>query len=85
MLNTRKEDTWALNYMPGNDYYQYLQDDWMLQFDGEKVIHAYRFKEDTLQVKDVKEQCPKVYEDRLKSLIQQYMFRMNHNELIIRE
>ena len=71
--------------MPGNDYYQYLQDDWMLQFDGEKVIHAYRFKEDTLQVKDVKEQCPKVYEDRLKSLIQQYMFRMNHNELIIRE
>ena len=85
VLNTKKEDTWALNYMPGNDYYQYLQDDWMLQFDGEKVIHAYRFKEDTLQVKDVKEQCPKVYEDRLKSLIQQYMFRMNHNELIIRE
>lgn len=82
VLNTSPEETFAVNYLPGNGYYQFLQNDWMLQFDGEKIIHAYRFKEDTLQVHDVKAQCPKVYEERLKSLIQQYMYRMNHNQLI---
>lgn len=85
VLNTKKEDTWAVNYIPGNGYYQYMQGDWMLQFDGEKVVHAYRFKEDTLQVKDMKAQYPKEYENRLKSLIQQYMFRMNHNQLVFKK
>ena len=84
MLNTKAEDTWAVNYIPGNGYYQYMQGDWMLQFDGEKVVHAYRFKEDTLQVHDIKSSCPKIYENRLKSLIQQYMHRMNHNKLIMK-
>ena len=84
VLNTKKEDTWAVNYIPGNGYYQYVQGDWMLQFDGEKVVHAYRFKEDTLQVHDMKSSYPKKYEERLKSLIQQYMYRMNHNQLIMK-
>ena len=81
VLNTKPEDTWAVNYIPGNGYYQYVQGDWMLQFDGEKVVHAYEFKKDTLQQHDVKQRCPKEYELRLKSIIQQYMYRMNHNQL----
>ena len=81
ILNTKPEDTFAVNYIPASGYYQFLQGDWMLQFDGEKVVHAYEFKKDVLQKNDVKERCPKVYEDRLKSIIQQYMFRMNHNQL----
>jgi phosphoglycerol transferase MdoB-like AlkP superfamily enzyme len=85
VLNSKAEDTWAVNYIPGNGYYQYVQGDWMLQFDGEKVVHAYRFKEDTLQVHDIKTSCPKIYEDRLKSLIQQYMHRMNHNQLVVKK
>ena len=85
VLNTKKEDTWAVNYIPGNGYYQYVQGDWMLQFDGEKVVHAYRFKEDTLQVHDMKSSYPQIYEKRLKSLIQQYMYRMNHNQLIFKK
>ena len=85
VLNTKKEDTWAVNYIPGNGYYQYVQGDWMLQFDGEKVVHAYRFKEDTLQVHDMKSSYPKKYEDRLKSLIQQYMHRMNNNQLVFKK
>ena len=53
--------------------------------DGEKVVHAYRFKEDTLQVHDMKSSYPKKYEDRLKSLIQQYMHRMNNNQLVFKK
>lgn len=85
VLNSQPNETFAVNYLSGNGYYQFLQDDWMIQFDGEKVVHAYRFKEDTLQVHDLKAQCPNVYEERLKSLIQQYMHRMNHNELVSRK
>lgn len=81
VLNSKPEDTFAVNYIPGNDYYQFLQGDWMLQFDGQNVVHAYNFKTDTLQKKDLKAACPKVYEQRLKSIIQQYMYRMNHNQL----
>ena len=84
IFNTAPKDKFAVNYLPGNDYYQYLQGDWMLQFDGEKVVHAYEFKKDTLQKHDVKERCPKEYEQRLKSIIQQYMYRMNHNQLIVK-
>lgn len=85
ILNTKPEDKFVVNYLTGNDYYQFLQGDWMLQFDGEKLVHAYEFKKDVLQKKDVKERCPKQYEQRLKSIIQQYMYRMNHNELVIRK
>lgn len=81
VLNTKPEDTFAFNYVPGNGYYQFMQDDWMLQFDGKKLIHAYKFKEDTLQQHDIKEKCPEVYVKRLKSVIQQYMYRMNHNKM----
>ncbi len=83
VLNMKPEQTFAINYIPGSNYFQYLQGDWLLQFDGEKVVHAYEFKKDTLQKHDVKERCPKEYEQRLKSIIQQYMYRMNHNKLVV--
>ena len=73
----------AVNYLPGNGYYQIVEGDWMLQFDGEQVQHAYRYKEDVLLRNDLKGQHPDEVEARLKSLIMQYMQRMNHNELII--
>ena len=78
------EDKFVVNYITGNGYYQYLQGDWMLQFDGEKVVHAYRFKEDKLQKNDLCGKHPKEYEQRLKSVIQQYMHRMNNNELVVK-
>lgn len=82
VLHTEAKETCAFNYLNESACYQYLQGDWMLQFDGEKVVHAYEFKKDTLQKHDVKERCPKEYEQRLKSVIQQYMHRMNHNQLV---
>ena len=85
VLHTEAEQTCAFNYLNESACYQYLHGDWMLQFDGEKVVHAYEFKKDTLQKHDVKERCPKEYEQRLKSVIQQYMHRMNHNQLIFKK
>ena len=82
VLHSNPEETFAVHYLTGNDYYQYLQDDWMLQFDGEQVVHAYRFREDPLQQNDLLGQQPPIYEQRLKSVIQQYMYRMNHNEMV---
>lgn len=85
VLHTEAKETCAFNYLNESACYQYLQGDWMLQFDGEKVVHAYEFKKDTLQKHDVKERCPKEYEQRLKSVIQQYMHRMNHNQLVVKK
>ncbi len=82
VLHSEPAETFAVHYLTGNDYYQYLQDDWMLQFDGEQVVHAYRFREDPLQQNDLLGQQPPVYEQRLRSVIQQYMYRMNHNEMV---
>lgn len=76
--------THAINYLPGSNWYQYLEGDWMLQFDGEKVVHAYRFKEDVLQQRDLCGKQPAMVEKRMKSIIQQYMYRMNHNEMIVK-
>lgn len=76
------EDSFAVNYLPGNGYYQLIEGDWMLQFDGEDLVHAYRYKDDPLLTTDMKEQCPDEYVSRLESLIQQYMYRMNHNQLV---
>lgn len=83
-LNSQPDATHAINYLPSSDYYQYLEGDWMLQFDGEKVVHAYRFKEDTLQQHDLCGKHPAQAEKRMKSIIQQYMYRMNHNEMIVK-
>ena len=84
VLHAKAEDTFAINYITGNDYYQYLQGDWMLQFDGDRVVHAYRFRTDRLQQHDLAGKHPLRYEQRMKSVIQQYMHRMNTNQMIVR-
>ena len=83
VLSMTPEETFAVNYIPGNDYYQFVQGNWVVQFDGNDVVHAYQLREDKEQKHDLKGKSPKVYEQRLKSLIQQYMHRMNHNELVV--
>lgn len=81
VLRTPADKTLAVNYLPGSDYYQYIQGDWMLQFDGQKVVHAYRYKDDATLQHDLQGKHPAEYERRLKSIIQQYMYRMLHNEM----
>lgn len=83
-LHSDAQATCAFNYLPGSNWYQYLEGDWMLQFDGDKVVHAYRFKEDVLQQHDLRGKHPAMIEKRMKSVIQQYMYRMNHNEMLVK-
>lgn len=89
IFHTPAEDKIAVNYIPASGIYQLLKGDYLIQFDGTNVLHAYRFRTDTLMQEDVKDSMPqdklKEMENTLKSIIQQYMQRMNNNELVYRE
>ena len=85
LLSTADADTWAVNYLGG--IYQYVQGDWLLQFDGQKAKALYRFRTDLL----IKDNClgkhpdvAKAMERELKAIIQQYMTRMTENELVVK-
>ena len=82
-LHTDLADQYAVHYLPSSGWYEYIQGDWLIQFDGKEVVHTYKYKEDLLMQNDLKGQEPQEYVMRLKSIIQQYMYRMNHNQLIV--
>lgn len=84
LLSTPPEQTWALNY--NNGIYQYFKGEWMMQFDGECVKAMYRFRTDPMLRHNLVGQAPEQeqMERELKSMIQQYMHRMNTNQLIYR-
>lgn len=81
VLNTPPEQTWAFSY--NNGIYQFLQGDWMMQHDGDKVKAMYRFKTDPMLKQNLVGQAPyqASMERQLKALIQQYMTRMAENRL----
>jgi arylsulfatase A-like enzyme len=80
VLNTPKEQTWAVNYL--NGIYQYVYGDFVLQFDGTQTKGVYRL-DDRLMKNNlkgkVKEQAQ--LERTLKAIIQQYMERMTKDSL----
>ena len=84
ILHTPAEETYAVNYTNGT--YQYLKDDYMLQFDGEKTKAIYRFKTDTFLKENLVGKVPQQneMERELKAIIQQYMERMNHDRMVVR-
>lgn len=82
-LRTPPEQTFAANYLTGSDLYQFVRGEWLLQFDGQKVVHAYRYRTDSLLRHDLAGKHPDAYERQLQSLIQQYMERMNGNRLVV--
>lgn len=69
---------WAVNYTGG--IYQYLEDDTLIQFDGEKVTSCFKLSTDPLLKQPLPEH-PLSHEKKLKAIIQQYMSRMLNNEL----
>ena len=86
LLATPDEKTWAVNYLGG--IYQYVEGDYLLQFDGNKTKALYRFRTDLLLKDNVAEKEPEVVkrlERRLKAIIQSYMTRMNGNELVTKK
>lgn len=84
LLNIPVEETFAVNYLNGT--YQYVKGDYLLQFDGTKTKAVYEFATDRLLKHNLVDKIPQQaqMERELKAIIQQYMERMNGNELVIK-
>lgn len=83
LIHTPADQTFAVNYQ--NGVYQYLKGDYMIQFDGQKTVAVYAFKTDSLLRHNLLSELPAhvwvELELELKSMIQQYMDRMNSDRL----
>ena len=81
VLNTPKEETWAVNYL--NGVYQYVKHGHVLQFDGQRTKAVYALDDSLMQhnLKDQLSQQPQM-ERELKAIIQQYMERMTQDRLL---
>ena len=88
MLNTPAENTYAIHWVPGSESYQFVYDTYLIDFNGKQVTGAYNYRTDSLLKNDIKESMPadtlKYMENKTKSIVQQYMQRMNTNNLVIR-
>ncbi|MCF0193176.1 MAG: LTA synthase family protein, partial [Prevotella sp.] len=85
LLGTPEQDTWAVNY--NNGIYQFVQGDYLLQFDGKHPTAFYNYKQDILLKHNLIGKVPqqKQMELMLKAIIQQYMDRMVKNQLSIKK
>ena len=81
LLNTPKEDTWAVNYL--NGYYQYVRYGYVLQFDGTSTTAVYSL-DDKLMKNNIKGkvEVQQKMERELKAIIQQYMVRMTQDRML---
>jgi len=78
------EKPFVINYF--NGLYQYLEDDYLLQFDGVKALRVYNYKNDITLKNNLIGKNPAVDEallKRLKAFIQQYNNRMIDNQLSV--
>ena len=85
-VHTPASEKFAVNYIPSSGVYQFLKDDYLIQFDGSKLLKAYRYKTDRLMENDILNTMPQdtlqCMEKQLKSIIQQYMEAMNEDKLV---
>jgi len=76
------ENGFAVNYL--NHTYQYLENGYLLQFNGEKSIALYQAKSDSLLKNNLLLELPELkqkMENKLKAYIQDYNYRMINNQL----
>jgi phosphoglycerol transferase MdoB-like AlkP superfamily enzyme len=87
MLTLPVEDSYALHWVPGLNGYEYVKGDYVLHFDGQQVTAAYRYRTDSLLQHNIVGTMPqdtlRQMTRQMQSEIQQYMQRMNRNELTI--
>lgn len=88
MLNTPADSTYAIHWVPGSESYQLVYGTYLIDFDGKKVTDAFNYRTDSLLKHDIKDTMPagtlKYMEQKTKSIVQQYMQRMNTNNLVVR-
>ncbi len=87
MLHTPAEETFALHWLPESSGYEFVKGQYLLEFDGNDVTAAYRYRTDSVLHSNI---LPTMDADTLhsmtrqmKSVIQQYMQRMNGDSLVI--
>lgn len=83
LLRTPGEQTFAVNYI--NGVYQFIKGKYLLQFDGVKTLAVYDFTTDKLLKNNLAGKVPEQQdmEQELKAIIQQYMERMNADQVSI--
>ena len=91
VLNTEKEDTWAVNYL--NGIYQYVKHGYVLQFDGERTKAMYELGDSLMEknllgvrsqesgVRRPEAGVKEEMEQEVKAIVQQYMERMTEDRL----
>ena len=86
LLTTPDDETWAVNY--NNGIYQYVEGDYLLQFDGQKSRALYNISTDWYLQENLLDDTHyfdigEYREQRLKAIIQSYMQRMINDKLVI--
>lgn len=80
------EEGFAVNYL--NNIYQYFEEGYLLQFNGEESIALYEVQKDSLLEKNVlleRSVLKQAMENKLKAYIQDYNHRMINNKLELNE
>ena len=81
-------DGFALHWLPESSSYEYVWGDYTLEFDGKQVTAAYQFRTDSTFSNNVLGSMPQATRHRMelhmKAVIQQYMQRMNWDQLTIK-
>ena len=86
LLDEQTPSTGSIAYL--SEQYQLTEPDWLLQYDGEQSTALYYYPLDPLLQANLVAD-PKIadrrrkMEQQLKAIIQQYMYRMNHNRLTV--
>jgi phosphoglycerol transferase MdoB-like AlkP superfamily enzyme len=75
------KDKFAVSY--NNQLYQFLQNDYFMQYDGVETKSVYNYKSDTFLQNNLAGTVPEQHEmeTKLKAIIQQYVVRMIENKL----
>ena len=79
------EESFAIQYIGGA--IQLMMGDYMIQFDGERTLALYRFKEDTFLSNNLLGKLPEVekrMEAKAKAILQQYTTRLHDDKLTAR-
>jgi phosphoglycerol transferase MdoB-like AlkP superfamily enzyme len=75
----------AVQYV--GSFLQLMKDDYMIQFDGQKTLSMYKFKEDTFLSNNLVDSLPDIrneLEQLAKAFLQQYTTRMDEDRLSVR-
>lgn len=76
-------DHWAVSTLDGA--YQLVRGDYLLQFDGERVLALYDYRQDPALARDIRAERPEVLCEMLplmQAYLQQFSQRMRHDQLV---